>query len=193
MLTVSLVQRGQILSSFSPVFVRSALLTPFISLAAVRFLWHHSKASKQKVLQILILPLSIRHTVTLDFYGLLPSSQTFLFHKPLRRMSVHAKQNLSNIFLHSFYTIYRNKQDEIQNATKTLQGTAGHLPVRPRTVWTQVLPKDICTGKNCALLSSMIESQDMGTNHLKLPKYDKEKKYGPTYLLRFVITLLSIW
>jgi len=101
-ITVSLVQGGQILSSFSPVFVRSALPTPFISPAAVRFLWHHSKASKQKVLQILILPLSIRHAVTFDFYGLLPSSKTFLFHVPLRWMNMHAKRNLSNIILHSF-------------------------------------------------------------------------------------------
>lgn len=88
---VSLVRGGQILSSFSPVFVRSRLLTPFISLAAVSFLWHHSKASKQKVLQILILPLNIRHTVTFDFYGLLPSSWTFLFPAPLRSMNMHAK------------------------------------------------------------------------------------------------------
>lgn len=88
---VSLAQEGQILSPFSPAFVRLPLSTPFISLAAVRFLWHHSKASKQKVLQILILPLSIRHTVTFDFYGLLPSSWTFLFQVPLRFMNVHAK------------------------------------------------------------------------------------------------------
>lgn len=49
-----------------------------------------------------------------------------------------------------------------------------------------------CTGKNCALLSGVIESQDMGTNHLKLSKYDTEMKYGPISLLRLVITLLSM-
>lgn len=30
----------------------------------------------------------------------------------------------------------------------------------------------------------MIESQDMGTNRLKLPKYDTEMQYGPISLLK---------